>query len=278
MEAEVRAPRRARLEWAPIYSMWLRQIIRFFRMKARLISSFVLPVIMLALLAIPMSRLFPPGTQETFQPQFGMPFFAFLASGLIGLTILFGAMMGGITVIWDKEFGFLKEVMVAPVSRFSVITGRSLGGMTTTMIQALIMVAVASLFGITYGFQVQSAGGFWLSIVFMLLTYAVFAGFALVLAAALEETEGFMSIMNLIQLPILFLSGAMIPIANLKGIPFLYELQFINPLTYGVDSIRATLTGTTPYFPLWLDFVVLLAWAIFFWIIGARQFSRMQVD
>jgi ABC-2 type transport system permease protein len=131
---------------------------------------------------------------------------------------------------------------------------------------------------------VQSVGGFWLSIVFMILTCAVFIGFALTLASLLEETEGFMAIIMLIQMPIMFLSGVIIPIDRLKGLPFLYQLQFINPLTYGVDGIRGSLTASalpgycSHCFPLWLDFVVLIAWAIVLWGLGAYSFNKMEAD
>jgi ABC-2 type transport system permease protein len=285
MKAVTVPRRRLRLEWLPIYTMWLRQIIRFFRMRSRVISTVLMPVILLALLAIPMSRLLPLPDPSMPLPEFqGLNFFSFLVPGVVGITLLFGGLMGGVTVLMDKEFGFLKEVLVAPVSRFSIITGRSLGFITTTLIQALVMVGIAALFGIYFGFHVQSAGGFWLSIVFMVLTCAVFIGFALVLASLLEETEGFMAIIMLIQMPIMFLSGAMIPIARLEGLPFLYQLQFINPFTYGVDGLRGSLTAAalpgccSHYFPLWFDFVVLLAWAVVLWGLGAYLFSKMQVD
>jgi ABC-2 type transport system permease protein len=287
--------RRLRLEPLPLYTMWLRQMIRFFRMRSRVIAMVLTPPLLLAILAIPMSRLMPYPNAPLGQFM-GLNFFGYLVPGVVGIILLFGGMMGGVTVLMDKEFGFLKEVMVAPVSRLSIIAGRSLGFITTTLIQALVMVGIAALFGIHFGFHVQSAGGFWLAVVFMVLTCAVFIGFALTLASLLEETEGFMAILNLIQMPIMFLSGAMIPIGQLTGLPFLYQLQFINPFTYGVDGLRGSLTAASPYvldpytqtmvpfmgsshyFPLAMDFGVLLAWAVVLWVVGAYFFSKMQVD
>jgi ABC-2 type transport system permease protein len=93
-----------------------------------------------------------------------------------------------------------------------------------------------------------------------------------------EETEGFMSIVMLLQMPLFFLSGAFVPIGQLKGVPVLYQLQFINPLTYGIDGIRASLTGASPFFPLWVDLVVIFAFALVFLILGARAFNRMQLS
>jgi ABC-2 type transport system permease protein len=226
-----------------------------------------------------MSRLFGQAPPEFQQVMFGgLTFFSFLVPGIVGMGLLFGGTMGGVTVLWDKDFGFLKEVMVAPVRRLSLIIGRSLGSMTTAMIQALITVGVALLFGIWYGFQIQSAVGFFQAVVFMVLTFTAFIGFGLTLGGLFEETEGFMTFVQLIQMPIFFLSGAMIPIKQLKGVPVLYQLQFINPLTYGVDGIRATLTGATSFLPLWLDFVVILGFAVIFLFLGAYSFSKMEVD
>ena len=278
MEAETRA-RGKGIEWTPIYSMWLRQIIRFFRMRSRVISTFVQPFLFLTLLALPMSALFSQAPSEFQQVMFGgLTFFSFLVPGIVGMGLLFGGTMGGVTVLWGKDFGFLKEVMVAPVRRISLIIGRSLGSMTTAMMQALMTVGVASLLGIWFGFQVQSVTGFFLSIVFMILTFAIFVGFGLTLGGLFEDTEGFMTFVRLIEMPIFFLSGAIIPIAQLKGVPVLYQLQFINPLTYGVDGIRATLTGAAPSLGLWLDFIVLLCAAIVFLFLGAYSFSKMEVD
>jgi ABC-2 type transport system permease protein len=152
--------------------------------------------------------------------------------------------------------------------------------MTTAMIQALMTIGVALLFGIWFDFQIQSAVGFFLSIVFMVLTFAAFIGFGLTLGGLFEDTEGFMTFTRLIEMPIFFLSGAIIPITQLKGVPVLYQLQFINPLTYGVDGIRATLTGVSSFPPLslWLDFVVILGFAMVFLFLGAYSFSKMEVD
>lgn len=267
------------IEWTPISSMWFREMIRFLNMKTRVISSFAEPFLFLALLAIPFSRLMPPGAEEMMSQMFGgLSFFAFLAPGIVGIGLVSRGIMGGVTVIWDKEFGFLKEVMVAPVRRVSLMIGRSLGGMTIAVAQALVTIGVASLFGIWYGFQVHSAAGLGQALVFIILTFATFIGFGITLGGMFEETEGFMSIVMLLQLPLFFLSGAFVPVGQLNGVPVLYQLQFINPLTYGIDGIRASLTGASPFFPLWVDLVVILAFTLLFLILGARAFNRMQLS
>ena len=254
------------LDPLPIYTMWLRQIKRFLRMKARLASSILMPFLFLAFLGLPLS--FMP-VREIPGIPLGMDFLDFLAPGIVGMTLLFSATMSGASVIWDKEFGFLKEVLVAPVNRFSIILGRSLGGMTTAIIQALIIVAIA----VAMGVKISSVSGFFLSIVFMILTCATFTGFGLILATKLGDTEGFMSIMNLIIMPIFFLSGAFFPLAAMPaGVRY---IMYVNPLTYGVDGLRGTLVGAAT-FPLWLDFVVLLVLSIVLASLGAYFFSRME--
>jgi len=251
----------------PIYTMWLREMKRFLRVKARVVASLLMPFLFLAFLGLPMS--FMP-TREIPGLE-GMPFLDFIAPGIVGMTLLFAATMSGASVIWDKEFGFLKEVLVAPVNRFSVILGRSLGGMTTAIIQALIIVGVA----VAMGVQLVSLSGFLLAIVFMILTSATFTGFGLILATRLGDTEGFMAIMNLVIFPIFFLSGAFFPLQAMP--PWLRYIMYINPLTYGVDGLRGTLVGISA-FPLWLDFVVLLVLSITLATLGAYFFSRMEAD
>ncbi len=252
----------------PIYTMWLRQVKRFMRVKARLAGSILMPFLFLAFLGLPLS--FMPARIIPGMPE-GMNFLDFLAPGIVGMTLLFSATMSGASVIWDKEFGFLKEVLVAPVNRFSIILGRSLGGMTTAIIQALVIVAIAMAMGV----KIASVSGFFLSIVFMILTCATFTGFGLILATRLGDTEGFMSIMNLVIMPIFFLSGAFFPLAAMPaGVRY---IMYVNPLTYGVDGLRGTLVGAAN-FPLWLDFVVLLILSIALAGLGAYFFSKMEAD
>jgi ABC-type polysaccharide/polyol phosphate export systems, permease component len=253
----------------PIYTMWLRQMKRFLRVKARIASSVLMPFLFLAFLGLPMS--FMPARDIPGMPV-GMNFLDFLAPGIVGMTLLFAATMSGASVIWDKEFGFLKEVLVAPVNRFSVILGRSLGGMTTAVIQAFIIVAIA----VAMGVKISSVSGFLLSIVFMILICATFTGFGLILATKLGDMEGFMSIMNLIIMPIFFLSGAFFPLEVMPaGIRY---IMYVNPLTYGVDGLRGTLLGAANAFPLWLDFVILFVLSIALAGLGAYFFSKMEAD
>src|SRR5674476_1292586 len=183
----------------------------------------------------------------------------------------------GVTVLWDKEFGFLKEVMVAPVRRTSLMIGRSLGALTIAIIQALATLGIALIIGTWFGFRIISVPGFLLAMGFAIITFFAFVGFGLTLGAMIENTEGFTTIIRMLEFPMFFLSGALLPITVIKGIPVLYQLQFINPLTYGVDGVRGLLTGVF-YLPPWLDLTVIVAFALLFLFLGAYTFSRMEVD
>jgi ABC-2 type transport system permease protein len=247
--------------------MWLREMKRFLRVRARVIGSLLMPLFFLAFLGLPMS--FMPATQ--IPGLEGIGYLNFLAPGIVGMTLLFAGTMSGASVIWDKEFGFLKEVLVAPVNRFSVILGRSLGGMTTALIQALIIVGIA----IAMGVKLSSVSGFFLALVIMILTCAAFTGFGLIIATKLGNLEGFMAIMNLIVFPIFFLSGALFPVQSMPS--WLRYVMYINPLTYGIDGLRGTLVGVAS-FPLWLDFTVLLILCLALATLGAYFFSKMEAD
>jgi ABC-2 type transport system permease protein len=267
----VKVAKRPLLEWQPIYSMWLREVTRFFRMKPRVLAFVASPFTWLILLGIPLSRVFPAGALLG-----GVPFFAFVVPGILGMGLLFGGTNSGVTVLWDKEFGFLKEVMVAPVRRTSLIIGRSLGAMTISVIQALITLAIASVFGIWFGFQINSIVGLLWAVIFMIITFLAAAGFGLTLGALIEGTEGFMTILAVIQTPLFFLSGGLLPLNVIQGIPVLYQIQFLNPLTYGVDGMRGALTGLYLLPPL-VDFAVIVAFALVFLLLGTYAFSKMEV-
>jgi ABC-2 type transport system permease protein len=266
--------RRPIFEGQPIYSMWLREVLRFLRMKPRILAFIASPFTWLILLGIPLSEVFP----QKMLTQIGVtiPFFAFVVPGVIGMGLLYGGTNSGVTVLWDKEFGFLKEVMVAPVRRTSLMLGRSLGALTVSLLQALITMVVALIFGVWLGFTIISVAGFLLAIVFMVITFFAAVGFGLTLGALIEETEGFMTIVRVIEMPLFFLSGGLLPVSLIKGVPVLYQLQFLNPLTYGVDGIRGALTGVYLIPPL-IDLAVVLGVAILFLFLGAYSFSKMEV-
>lgn len=255
-------------DFGPMYVMWLREMKRWVRAKSRIVSSLAMPFMFLAFLGLPMGSAFKGITFPGMSAN--MNYLDFLAPGIIGMTLLFVGAMSGLSVLWDKEFGFLKEVLVTPVNRLSIMIGRSLGGLTTAMIQAFIIVFIAALMGV----HIANLGGFLVSIVFMILICVIFTGFGLVLATIIKDMEGFGGIMNLFIMPIFFLSGALFPLGSMPT--WVKILMYINPLTYGVDALRASLVGMTPQMPIIVDLFVLLIVSTFLIGLGAHLFGKME--
>jgi len=194
----------------------------------------------------------------------------FLVPGIIGMTMLFNSMFAGISVLWDREFGFLKEILVAPVKRFAIVLGRIVGGITTALIQA-ILILVLSLF---LGFKVSNPFGIILAILFMILIGVGFIGLGVALASILETMESFSLINQLIIFPSFLLSGAFFPVSNLPK--WLRLVSLINPLTYGVDGLRVSLIGFSQ-FPSILDFAILLIFGILMVALGSWLFNKTEV-
>lgn len=193
----------------------------------------------------------------------------FLAPGIIAMSVVFSAMFTGIEVITDKQFGFLKETLVAPISRFSIIFGRTLGGATVALIQGFLIFIIVFLMG----FSPVSVFGFFLAIVFMLLIALLFTAFGTSIATFFSDMQAFPVIINVIVMPMFFLSGALFP---LEGLPkgFAWILSF-NPLSYGVDGLRGSLIGQFHHAPA-LDFVVMGVLVILVLSIGSWLFSRTE--
>jgi len=246
-----------------IYVIWLREMKRFLRAKSRLISNLTLPFFFLFAMGSGFRTWNMP---ETFQ---GIDYFNFLTPGIIGMTILFSSMFTGLSTLWDKEFGFLKEIMVAPVRRPVVILGRIAGGATTNLIQGT-MVLIISLF---MGFKITSLFSFLLAVFFMILTSIGFNGLSVAIASKMKDVQGFPLVMHFFTFPCFLLSGALFPINNLPN--WARFLSLINPLTYGVDGLRAVLINSSQ-FPLFLDLGVLLIFGLVMIILGSYLFSKTE--
>jgi ABC-2 type transport system permease protein len=242
--------------------MWLRQLKRYFRSKARMFGSLAKPILFLVALGF--------GFGPIFQKAGGGNYIEFLAPGIIAMSILFTAMFNGIDVIWDRQFGFLKETLVAPVSRYKIMIGRTLGGATVAMIQG-ILVFIISLF---IGFRVTNLYMILVAFVFMFLIAMLFTALGTAIASRLEDMQGFPLIMNFIIMPLFFLSGALFPIDSLPSA--LKLVTQLNPLSYGVDGIRGALTGTYSL-GFSADLTVLLVLTFIITLIGSYLFSRVEV-
>lgn len=199
----------------------------------------------------------------------GGDYIQFIAPGIIAMTILFNSVFSGLEIIWDKQFGFLKETLVAPVSRFQIVAGKIAGGATVAFVQGLI------IFGITFiaGFRIENWSLLPLAIFFMILVALLFSALGTAIAARMNDMQGFPLIMNFLIMPLFFLSGALFPIKDLPQA--LLFITKINPLSYGIDGIRGALTGSS-YFSLGTDFIVLTVVLFVVTAFGVYQFSKVE--
>jgi ABC-2 type transport system permease protein len=246
-----------------IYVLWLREIRRFLRAKSRVIGMLAMPLMFLAFLGLGFSGMAVPGISG------GLDYIRFLVPGIIGMGMLFTSMFAGISVLWDREFGFLKEIMIAPVKRISIVLGRLAGGVTTALLQGVLLLFIAML----VGFQVDSMVAFLTAVVFMILVATTFIGLGLVFASKMKDMQGFSLIMNFVIFPLFFLSGALFPLDNLPA--FVKAISYIDPLTYGIDGMRAALIGVS-VFPIAIDFAVLLAFSLVMIFLGAYFFEKSE--
>jgi ABC-2 type transport system permease protein len=194
----------------------------------------------------------------------------FVAPGVIAMTVLFSSIFSGMGLLWDRQFGFLKETLVAPVPRIQIMLGKTLGAATVAMFQGFLVVLVC----VIAGFRIHNWVTKPIALLFMLLIACVFAALGTAIGAAIENMQGFQLIMNLLVMPIFFLSGALYPLNNLPAA--LSFMTRIDPLTYGVDGLRTTLIGIS-HFSVTMDLAVLTCVTVVLLYIGSRLFARIQV-
>ncbi len=247
---------------AVVYALWLRELKRYLRSRPQIIASLGQPMMYLLVLGFGLGPVFEKAGQGNY--------LQFVAPGVVGMSILFSSIFSGVGLLWDRQFGFLKETLVAPVPRIQIMVGRTLGGATTAMIQGSLVLTVCLL----AGFRPVGFGGVLLGFAFMALIAIVFAALGTIIGSALKDMQGFQLIMNFLVMPIFFLSGALYP---LSGLPAALEIATrLDPLTYGVDGLRGAFIGVS-HFGIALDFAVLGVLAALFLALGARAFSRIQV-
>jgi ABC-2 type transport system permease protein len=245
-----------------IYILWLRELKRYVRSRPQVIASLAQPMLYLLVLGF--------GLGPVFQKAGHGSYLQFMAPGVIAMTILFSSIFSGIALLWDRQFGFLKETLVAPVPRLHIMIGRTLGGATVATIQGCLIAIIC----VIAGFRPVSLAVVPVALVFMILIATVFGALGTGIGSTLQDMQGFQLIMNFMVLPIFFLSGALFPLTNLP-VP-LAVVTRLDPLAYGVDGLRAVLLGAS-YFGAPLDLAVLLTVAVIFLALGARQFSRIQI-
>ncbi len=245
-----------------IYILWLRQIKRYLRARSRIIGSLAQPLLFLLALGY--------GFGSVYQEAGKGDYFNFLAPGVISMGILFTAIFTGIEIIWDRQFGFLKEILVSPTSRFNIMIGRTLGGATIATLQGVLVMLVAFIFG----FHLTNWWNIIPGILMMFLIATLFTALGTMVGSMLEDMQGFQLIMNFLIMPIFFLSGSLFP---LEGLPkTLSIVTRLDPLSYGVDGLRDVFLGTGHY-NLSTNILILVGITMLFLWLGSYFFKKIEI-
>jgi ABC-2 type transport system permease protein len=245
-----------------IYILWLRELKRYTRSRAMVAASLAQPLLYLLALGF--------GLGPVFQKAGEGSYLQFVAPGVIGMSVLFTSIFSGIGLLWDRQFGFLKETLVAPVPRLHIMLGKTLGGASVAILQGLLIIIICLI----AGFRPAHLAALPLALLFMVLIAVVFAGLGMVIGSRLQNMQGFQIIMNFLVMPIFFLSGALYPLSNLPAA--LAAITRADPLTYGIDGLRGAFIGAAHFNPA-TDAAVLAGVAVVFLALGARAFSKIQI-
>jgi ABC-2 type transport system permease protein len=256
-----------------VYIIWYRDLLRFWHDRMRLFGSVSMPLLFLFVFGSGLgSRIGNLGA--------GVNYMSFMFPGIIGMTVLMSSFMAGVSVVWDREFGFLKEVLLAPVSRVAVSIGKTLGSATVSLIQGVVILLLAPLLGIYVSLPTVLA---LLGVMFLLA--ATMGSFGVLLATRIRSMEAFQALMQMLLFPMVFLSGAFFP---LQGLPsWMNALVKLNPATYGIAPIREVMLGTSQGNPfaitlfgytlsLWTNILVLALFCIVMVLMAMWSFSNQR--
>ncbi len=244
-----------------LYMLWLRQIKRFVRARSRMLGAIGQPLLFLLALGYGLGAVYKRAGQGDY--------LAFLVPGIMAQTVLFSAMFYGAMIIFDRQFGFLKETLVAPVSRFRIMLGGALGGATTATIQGTLVFVVALLLG----FRPEHWALVPVALLILLMLSVAIACFSSGIGSFVEDMQGFQAINQFLVFPLYFLSGSLYPLTNLPV--WLKAITVVNPMSYAVDAMRDVLIGQT-HFGLAKDLLVLLATVLVLAVFGAYRFNRIE--
>ncbi|MEM2121999.1 MAG: ABC transporter permease [Candidatus Woesearchaeota archaeon] len=251
----------SRINFEVIFGLWLRQIKRYYRFKPRFLSMLGQPLLFLIA--------FSYGFGHVFERAGSANYLQFLVPGIIGMSILTTSLMMGFELIWDKQFGILKETLIAPVSRLEIMIGRTIGGATIGINQGLFVFFISLIIGFK-----PTLSSLWLAIIFAILTSLLFSSLGTLIASLLEDMHSFQLIMNFVIMPMIFLSGALFPLENLPK--SMLSIIIINPFSYCIDGLRQGLSATY-HFGFLTDLLILVPITAFILIIGSKIFSKMQI-
>lgn len=219
------------IELGKVYAVWLRETKRFLNSKSRILGSLGMPLLFLVALGGGFSAMVP-----------GFNYQAFILPGILAMTVMFSSIFSGVSIIWDREFGFLKEMLVAPTSRETIVLGRILGGATTSIVQGLIILVLGFLFT---GVPIPSPVNMLLALVLMVIVSCFLVAVGIAIASLVQEVETFQLIMNFLVMPLFFLSNALFPLDKMPS--WLQVISKLNPISYAVDGLRALLIGTSQF-------------------------------
>ncbi len=245
-----------------IYYLWLRQVKKYLRSGPRLVGLLAQPIIFLVMFGYGFGNVFAAG---------GGNYLDYLAPGIVGMSIIFTSIFSGLEVIWDRQFGFLKETLVAPMSRADVMIGRTLGAATAATIQGCVVLIISFFFG----FSPTTWGGLIPAVFLMFLISLVFSSIGMVIGSLIDDMQAFPLIVNFLIMPLFFISGALFP---LQGLPtWLTDIARVDPLTYGIDGLRIVLSDIGHHdLSLGTDTFVLMVMALAFIWLGSYFFENIK--
>lgn len=245
-----------------IYILWLRQIKRYLRSRSRIFGSLAQPLMFLLAFGFGFGPIFQKAGQGNY--------IQFLVPGIIAMSVLFTSIFSGIEIIWDRQFGFLKETLVAPVSRFSIMFGRTLGGATIAVFQGLAILMISFV----AGFRPVSVFGIFFGLIIMAVTAVLFTALGTAIASKLTDPHGFQLIMNFLIMPLFLLSGALFP---LQGLPkTLVIITSVNPLSYAIDGMRGAFIGMSR-FSMPINLSILSVITLVLLLVGGFFFSKIEI-
>uniref|UniRef100_A0A7J2TH27 Multidrug ABC transporter permease n=1 Tax=Archaeoglobus fulgidus TaxID=2234 RepID=A0A7J2TH27_ARCFL len=244
-----------------VYVLWLRDLKRYTRARSRFFGSLAMPFFFLAFFSL--------GFRRVEFPSLDIDYIDFMTPGIVSMVVIFSGTLSGVSVVWDRQFGFLREIMVSPVSRTAIVLGRTLGGATIATIQAMVLAVISQLFGFTLEpLKIPTV----ILVIFLFSIICTATGIAI--SSVMTDIHGFQLIINLFVFPIFFLSGAIFPISEF---PEAIEIAArLSPFTYGVDLVRFSMAGFSLFDP-FLDLLAIFLYLLFTVSIASFLFSRTEV-
>ena len=256
-----------------VYTIWYRDVLRFWQDKTRMLSALLFPLFFLFI--------FGSGLRGSIGMMGGgVDFIQFMYPGIIAMSVLMGSFMSGVSIVWDREFGFLKEVLVAPISRISVALGRTLGAATVATIQGVMILVLAPVVKVSLSVWMVAA-----LIPLMFLLAASMGSLGILLASRIKSTEAFQAIMQMLMMPMMFLSGVFFPVNDLPA--WMGFIVKINPATYGVATFRGVMMGNPPDNPftiylfghamsIWENIIIMAAFGFIMSVLAMWSFGRQE--